>query len=279
MGEGGARANRSNVPFRSGTGRPSIVAVDDLRSAPPPDASESRGFDARLFARVLWRFRHVVACGLALAIVLALLDAVRIDSHGIEYRHQPTYLSYARVFVTQQGFPWGRLDVSAPGSTGGVADPTRLTGLASVYSQLVTSDPVRARMARSHPPVGTIQAAPVLDPADSQSSLPIVSIAAFSSSAGNAMRLARDATRALVGYVGAQQTLNRIPAADRVQLQVVLRADHAQLEHRPSLAMPILIFLAVLAATCGLAFALENVARPSAAAARRRAMRSARSTA
>jgi capsular polysaccharide biosynthesis protein len=215
----------------------------------------------------------VVAAGLALAIVLALLDAVRITSHGVALRRQPTYLSYSRIFVTQKGFPWGRLG-STTQSAAAVAGADRLTGLAAVYSQLVTTDPVRALMNREKPPVGTLEAAPVLDPVDSSASLPIISIAAYSSTPQKAMRLARAATDALVSYVGAQQAQNDIPESDRVQLQVVMRAEHAQLAKSPSPAMPIVIFLAVLLATVGLVFVLENlgvapVVPPAVEAARR----------
>jgi capsular polysaccharide biosynthesis protein len=200
----------------------------------------------------------VVAAGLALAIVLALLDAVRITSHGVELRRQPTYLSYSRIFVTQKGFPWGRLG-STTQSAAAVGGAERLTGLAAVYSQLVTTDPVRKLMDREKPPAGTLEAAPVLDPVDASASLPIISIAAFSGTPAKAMRLARAATDALVSYVTTQQTQNRIPASDRVQLQVIMRAEHAKLAKSPSPAMPIVIFLAVLLATVGLVFLLENL--------------------
>ena len=42
--------------------------------------------DFRLYARVLWRFRVIVAGGLVLAVLLAALSIVRVSSHGISYR-------------------------------------------------------------------------------------------------------------------------------------------------------------------------------------------------
>lgn len=200
--------------------------------------------------------------GVVVALLLALLDVVRLGPHGVGYRRGETWVSYSHVFVTQQGFPWGRLGFSG-GASNPVADPSRLVGLASVYSALVTSDAVRATMAPLHPPVGTLQAATLLDPSNTQSALPIVSIAAFSGTKQHAMRLARVATRALIGYVDTQQAASGIPARDRVELQVVMHADHAALFKGRSLAMPILVFVAVLLAAVGLAFGLENLGRSS----------------
>ena len=42
--------------------------------------------DFRLYGRVLWRFRLVIAIGLLLALVLAFLSVVRVNSHGLSYR-------------------------------------------------------------------------------------------------------------------------------------------------------------------------------------------------
>ena len=65
--------------------------------------------DLPLYLRVLWRFRLLVAFGTVLAIALALLVTVRVSlsSPYLAYRQSQTWSSESRVFVTQQGFPWG----------------------------------------------------------------------------------------------------------------------------------------------------------------------------
>ena len=65
---------------------------------------------ARLL-QVVWRFRLLVACGFALATIVALHSYVSISFSGgpkLKYREDPVYLSASAVLVTQAGFPWGR---------------------------------------------------------------------------------------------------------------------------------------------------------------------------
>jgi hypothetical protein len=206
------------------------------------------------------------------ALVLAILTAARIGSSGISWRKQPNYVSYSQILVTQHGFPWGRLGVTtqpgssaaaasaAKGSSDQVADPGRLTSLAIIYSQLVTSDVIHRAMQRYHPPLGQLEAAPLLD-STGQDALPIVSIAGFSNSAKHAEQLAGAAQKALVGYVIAQQDANAIPPKDRADLSVIVHADHAKLVKGRSITMSLLVFIAVVGATIAFAFALENARR------------------
>jgi hypothetical protein len=228
--------------------------------------------DLPLYWRVVKRFRWLVAGGAVLGALLAFLAVARVNSHGVSWRQQPEYLSYSQVFVTQRGFPWGRLGVTDQSVTGAtlpsgqssqVADPGRLTSLAVVYSELVTSDAVRREMHKFKPPVGKLEAAPVLD-VTGHDPLPIVSIAGFSDTPQRAMKLAGSAAQGLVDYVAKQQRQNGIPVKDRVDLSIVVKADHAQLEQGRSIAMPAIVFLAVLGAAAALALVLEN-ARPRSA--------------
>jgi hypothetical protein len=202
---------------------------------------------------VLWRFRALVAIGLCVAALFALISVVRIGGKPfIKYRKAEQYISYATLFVTQPGFPWGQLE--APQS----ADPGRFTSLAVVYSQLATTDPVRRRLLATGPVQGTVQVAAVLDQTN-QEPLPLISIAAFSDSKQGAIDLARRETAALVGYIKNQQQTNAIDAGNRVDVNVVRKAQFAQLVKGRSLALPVVIFLTVLLVFCALAFILENM--------------------
>ena len=72
--------------------------------------------DLQLYARVLWRFRFVVAVGTALAIGLAFMSYYKVsfsDGVSVTYREGEVWRSDATLFVTQPGFPWGRLGVSS----------------------------------------------------------------------------------------------------------------------------------------------------------------------
>lgn len=211
--------------------------------------------DTRLHFRVLWRFRALVGAGLILGLLLAFVSFVRVNPLGqpvFKYRKAQSYVSYATLFVTQQGFPWGQLN--APSS----ANPERFTSLAIVYSQLATTDPVKRLLLATGPVNGTVQVAPVLDQF-SQAPLPLVSIAAYASSPSGAIALARRQTSALLKYIHVQQEQSATASDNRVDVNVVRTAQYATLFKGRSLKLPFVVFLTVLIAVCALAFVLENM--------------------
>jgi hypothetical protein len=229
--------------------------------------------DLRLYARVFARFKLLLLTGLVLGFCLAFLSVARVSAKGIEYRQSEEWLSYARLFVTQQGFPWGRLGVEAAPTTlttpssPQVADPGRLTSIAIIYSNLADSDPVRRLMLKGGPLHGKVQAAPVLDPQNNEP-LPLISIAAFSDTPAHAVELAQRQTSALVEYIRRQQIVNGIPTSDRVSLVVVKKpgtgTDPRLAKGRP-MTLALVSVLTVMVGFCGLAFVLENL-RPRAGA-------------
>lgn len=216
------------------------------------------------------RFKYLMLIGVVVGAGLALLSVAHVTSKGLTYRQSATYLSYSRVFVTQTGFPWGRLGVEGIGNSAvpagqgsQFADPSRLTSIAIIYANLADSDAVRRLMLQRGPIQGTVQAAPVLDPLNNQP-LPLISIAAFSDSPAHAVELARRQTNALIEYVQQQQVQNSIPKSDRVSLVIVKEPGSIgdpKLAKGRSMTLPIIVFLTVMIAFCGLAFILEN-ARP-----------------
>jgi capsular polysaccharide biosynthesis protein len=226
--------------------------------------------DMQLYARVLWRWKLVVALGLLVAVALTFLSIYRVPSNGhLSARKHSEYVSYATLFVTQQGFPSGRLGISPlatqagnsvpHASTGQLADLARLTSLAILYSHLASSDAVRAIMLHDGPVTGTIQAAALPATQNSSEVLPLISIAAITDSRPGAIALASNASSALVSYIEQEQTRNGIPTTDRVQLTLLNRPYQAKIYAQPSKTLPVAIFLTVLIATIGMAFILENL--------------------
>lgn len=211
--------------------------------------------DLPIYLRVLWRFKVVVALGLLAACALAFLALVRVAPGGspaLKWRKPNVYVSYSQLFVTQPGFPWGSL--TPPSS----ADAGRFTSLAIIFTQLANSDEVERIMLRQGPVNGTVQAATVLDPTQ-RSPLPLVKIAALADSPGDAVHLARRATSALLSYIHDQQAVNGIPDARRVLVQEVSHPETATIYQARKKTLGIAVFIAVLLATCGLAFVLENL--------------------
>jgi len=226
--------------------------------------------DFQLYARVLWRFRLLVVCGLLLATTLAVLSVVRVSSDGLKYRQTELWSSSTRLIVTQQGFPWGRLLAEDPSLSADaarslgipLADPNRLNNLTILYAELATADPVRKLMRQDGPIGGKISATPVIVQ-DGRYTLPLIDVTAIATTPRGSMRLAVRSAKAFETYLTDQQRLNKVPTDDRVVVQQVQLPRRAEIFRPRSKTMPIVIFMAVMFATVGLAFLLENVRPPA----------------
>ncbi len=222
--------------------------------------------DFRLYARVLWRFKLLVALGLLVAVALATLSLVRVSDGGIAYRQAELWSSTTRLGVTQNGFPEGRL--LAQGSATPLedarrlgiplADPNRLNTLAVLYAELATSDPVRRVLRRGGPIRGKIVATPVVV-GDSRTPLPLIDLMAIAKSRRAAVVLAQRSADALGTYVREQQSVNKVPNADRVIVQQLVRPKSPKIFQPRSKTMAVVVFLAVMFGTFGLVFVLENL--------------------
>jgi hypothetical protein len=221
--------------------------------------------DFRLYARVLWRFKLLVVPGVLLASCLAILSVVKVSSDGITYRESAYWSATARLGVTQNGFPWGRLfaESSTPSQRARnvdipIANPDRFNELAVLYSELATSDPVLKLIRPNTAIEEQILAAP-LRAAESGTMLPLIELTGISTSPRRAISLAQRSSKALSTYLQQQQLENEVPSSDRVVLEEVLHPRKAEVYQPRSKTMPVVIFLAVMFATVGLAFLLENL--------------------
>jgi hypothetical protein len=232
--------------------------------------------DLPLYLRVIWRFRLLVALGTSIALMLAVLTVVRVSpsSPHFAYRQSQQFSSESKVFVTQQGFPWGyaspptvtttpQVDAAAEAKLLGpkqFADPTRFPSLAVLYAYLATSDPVKRIMLRSGPIDGAIVAAPVVVTQSGYgTTLPLVAIAATSNTPRRARALVIRATNAFRQFLETQQADNLIPSKNRVLLTVLARGDTPQLVKGRSKTLPLVVFITIITAVVGLAFLLENM--------------------
>src|SRR3954452_6561845 len=226
--------------------------------------------DLQLYARVIWRFRTVAGIGVGLAFLLALFSFVKVGPHGVSFRQSEQWAAYSKVFVTQRGFPWGRLDAAQgvpvdadktlpPSHRSRFADPLRFSSLAITYSNLVGSDAVQRLIDKRGPLPGNVEAAPLYVNGNTGDALPFISIAGLSDSPGHALELTRRATGALKAYVLRQQVRSKIEPKDRVQLRTVAAASQLKLLAGRSKTLPVVVFLTVLMAAFGLCFLLENL--------------------
>lgn len=216
--------------------------------------------DLGVFFRVIWRFKVVVAIGFILALALATLSLARVDFKGgspsLSYRQQEQWQSYTTLIISPRGFPWGRSVFSLD------FDPSRYATLATIYSNLAQSDAVKRIMVRDwNVRQGAIQAQPVLASANNSSAppLPLMTIAATTSSARSSAEVAERATSAFLDFLRAEQSTNGIPKNKRVVVEEIKHATPPLLLKGRSKTTPVAVFLAVLIAFVGLAFVLENL--------------------
>ena len=216
--------------------------------------------DLGLFFRVLWRFRLLVALGLVMAFTLTILSVARVDFSGgspqLVYRQKEQWQSYTTLIISPRGFPYGRTGFS-PND-----DPSRYGTLATIYSNLAQSDAVRRIMARdSKIRGGSIVAQPILASANNSSAppLPLMTIAATTSTGARAVAIAERATAAFLDFLHSEQSTNGIPKGKRVVVSEIKRATPAVLLKGRSKTTPVAVFLAVMIVCVGLAFMLENL--------------------
>ena len=226
--------------------------------------------DLRLYLRVIWRFRLIVAAGFVLALFLSMSSYYTIGFKGghpsLGHRQDETWQATTVLGLTQGGFPWGRTVVpynpqSSPSGTivpSNFADPNRFTGLASYYAHIANSDPIHAAVHRitGRKLRGTVTAAPVIDGTYVQ---PFMQFTGLGPTASAAMTYANAGADAFRNYLISQQQANGIPPQQRVALATTNRAKTAALFAGRRKTTPIVIFMTVLLAAIGLAFILENL--------------------
>jgi hypothetical protein len=224
--------------------------------------------DFRLYARVLWRFRVIVAAGICLGFALSFLSVVRISFEGgkpaLVYRQSKIWESEARLFVTQRGFPWGRtapeyLPTTPENGAPAVpaSDPGRLASLATLYAEFAKGDFVQSVVGVKRAPLVVVEPVPA-PPLSSPPILPLISVRALGPTPATSAALARRTADALQAFVQRQQNDARIPEADRVRVEVLSQPNRSLLVKDRGKTVPLIVFLAVLIAACGLAFVLEN---------------------
>ena len=252
--------------------------------------------DLGLYARVMWRFKWVMAVGLIVGIGGAYMLYAGVGGGS--------YSSRAQIFITQPGFTWGSngqltsksssssASTTSSTATGGTSsgygnsvlspyvpgvDPQRLSSLASLYSQLASGSALRSMLPatyqnmlnpRSGSPTATlfssaVTAAEYANPAI----LPLVTFWATAPSPALATGLANAATNAFQRLVTTQQV--QAAQNSRVVAQLVQTATPGKLSSHKSKSLPIMVFLAGVLGAFGLSLALENT-RPRSGSSQRK---------
>jgi hypothetical protein len=220
---------------------------------------------------VLWRYRWLTALGTLLALVLGFLAAYQIDQNGLQRRGSEEWTSLSQIFVTQEGFPWGRVTLpNADPALGQApqpqpsdsklrfADPTRFTNLGFLYSFLTKSDQVRGQLP-GPPAPGQIEAVPLDPTGRGDAFLPIIQLTTIAETPAKALELNKLTLAGLDKLLREEQDKAKIAQKDRVVLNTLSKPSEPALIAGRSLTPSILAFMLCLIATIALAHILEGL--------------------
>jgi hypothetical protein len=221
--------------------------------------------DLRSVASVIGRHKAVAVAGALLALGLTLIATFRFDTGSFPplERRQPTiYASSSRLFVTQQGFPWGRSALRYQTVAGQPpileGDPDRFASLAVLYAELANSDRVQRVLTEKERELHAVVARVVPVNQFSTAPLPMLDIVGKADSPKRSRALATMVTESLIAFIKQSQSSSGIGQRERVVLEVIDPATLGKVSDAPSPALPALVLLTVLFATLGGIFVLDN---------------------
>jgi hypothetical protein len=233
--------------------------------------------DLRRHLEVLTRFKALIACGVLAGAMFAMLTTFRVSWDGrptVDWRKPAVWQSDSVLFVTQRGFPWGRAnlptaDSKAAGATQdpslsqnpdqNFADPSRFSGLASIYAYLVRSEPVR-RLIPGNPTQAAIAAEPFLENQNGNGgALPLIGLSTKAATPAAAQRLNQNTIAALLRYLRTEQVNSQTPREQRAEVEIINPPAAATLSEGHAMTGAIVVLLLCLLASVALSYVLENL--------------------
>jgi hypothetical protein len=241
------------------------------------------------YIRALRRFWWILVLGLLLAMVAAVTSVYTI-SLGLPpkavKRESPMYTASTRLLVTSQEVPYFRTvvtrieagpqasarrsgsteDVPAatPVITSGPPDTNTLVQAANLYPVLIESDQVRRLRDRLYGPIpGLVTARAIFAFATPNrfefSPVPVIEVFANAATPDDARLLAQRTFDAFNRWITAQQDRKGLRGNERILVQQLRRPDGVIPAGGSSLAMPMLLALALLVGFAGLAILLDRM--------------------
>ena len=155
--------------------------------------------------------------------------------------------------------------VTKPGFQGRLGNPTAdlntsnfLVGQASFYANRAEGYQIGRAAGRKsgieEPEYDVVRLA-----GDDGTALPLVQITAYETTPEGAVAVANGVSKALIDYVLDEQVSNRIPARNRIELEVFEPAREAEVFQGFGLTRPIMLFLLGALLTFGVAFVVDNL--------------------
>ncbi len=198
--------------------------------------------DLSLFFDVLWRARGLLVGTVILAAALAAL------TYGLPGQ---VWQSESRLLISQSDFPYRQSSEAS-----NLAQP--LGNLSPIYASLANGSVVQGEIKQKLGPGGTVKATEDIDAAAS-SFLPFVNLTATGPTEKSATARAEGAGKIFIAYVARQQAAAGIPASKRIDLTALGSGTTPTLIEGKKLSVPILVFLAVIAAVIAMLLIRENL--------------------
>ncbi|GAA4163126.1 hypothetical protein GCM10022286_23130 [Gryllotalpicola daejeonensis] len=226
--------------------------------------------DVPQYLRVLWRYKWLLAVGVVIAAMAAMVAGFTLVDGKLVSRTTQQYTAATTVmlgsadqsiYTDQQVGP-----TQAPGQP---VQQTNLAQTAVIYAYLISGDTIKHQVEAK---IGTFGQDDLLtavsrttQPAGNEQfpgkyALPMINIVGESDSAARAETISRTAADAFKGYVVAQQVHSKVAPSDRIQITTIT-SGAAEAVEGSNPAIPIAITGAgVLLVFVALAFVLYNIA-------------------
>jgi hypothetical protein len=225
--------------------------------------------DLHTHLAVLSRYRRLIAAAILLGTLLAVLAVFRVSPSGIEFRKQEVWASTSTLYVTQPGFPEGRILAGGEAEAGAPAtsetkqprfgDPARFSSLAVTYSYLLMSDEVRSSIGPLPEGAEIINTAISEGAGSSREVLPLISIEGRALTPAVARELNSKAIDALTDFVSTRQAEEGIPQRERVQISVISPPGEPKVAIPRSYTAAVVLWILCLMLGVGLAYLLDNL--------------------
>lgn len=223
-----------------------------------------------LYLRVLWSYKWLLAVGLVVAVLAAMVAGYTVKDGEIVSRAESAYRSDTTILLGGgQENPYQAVDPGQPLTEGqSEAQQNDLTNTAVIYAYLVSGSEIRAQVEAAMGPLTDTEALSAVrrttQPAGTEQnpgrfSLPILSIVGESTDPDRAVLISETASTIFQSYVNAQQDASGVAPEQRVTLTVTDQGTAVEQEGSNPIIPIAVTGLGVFLAFIALAFILYNI--------------------
>ena len=223
-----------------------------------------------LYLRVLWSYKWLLAFGLVVAVLAAMVAGYTVKDGEIVSRAEAAYRSDTTILLGGgQENPYQAIEPGQAITEGqSEAQQNDLTNTAVIYAYLVSGSEIRAQVEAAMGPLTDTEALSAVrrttQPAGTEQnpgrfSLPILSIVGESTDPDRAVLISQTASQIFQAYVSAQQDAAGVAPEQRVTLSVTDQGTAVEQEGSNPIIPIAITGIGVFLAFIALAFILYNI--------------------